>query len=259
MLPRLERAGPTPIYQQIQEWLWQQITHGIWPEHYKLKSEADLAGELGVSRGTVRKAIAELITEGMLVRIHGRGTFVASRTLEQPLAERLVAFSEDLIDKGVPFETHVLEQVILRPSDRIASMLSVPSGGAVFFLKRVRTVGQVPLILLHNYVVHERCAGIEQVDFTQYRLFQALEELFGLELDWGRRTFQAQTADKETVRLLKISESDPVMYMEQVVYLSNGSPIELSDLWLRGDRYRLSATVKRDGPKGTASSSNKYL
>lgn len=254
----VEREGPVPIYQQIKEWMYQQIVQGHWPEHYKLKSEVDLSNELGVSRGTVRKAISELIAEGMLVSIHGRGTFVASTSkLEQPLVEHLVTFSEDLIRRGIPFETEVLEQAVIAPSERVASLLSVPPGGKVFFIKRVRSVAQLPLIVLHNYVAHDRCPGIEQVDFTRHRLFEVLEEQFHLEIDWGRRTFEARTADEEVETLLNIAECAPVVYMEQLVYLSDGSPVELSDLWLRGDRFRISATVQRDDLRRTGANARK--
>ena len=243
----LERDLPTPIYQQIQEWLRSQIRSGRWPEHYKVSAEIDLASQLGVSRGTVRKAISDLIDEGLLVQVHGRGTFVASGHLEQPLAEHLIALSEDLIKKHIPFETRVLVQSVIHPNQRVASLLSIPDSSEVLYLKRLRMVGGAPLIIINNHVVLSRCPGIERVDFTRYRLFQALEELFGLQLDWGRRTFEARAAGDENAELLGISPCDPVMYLEQVVYLQDGTPIELSDDWLRGDRFRLSATVSRHG------------
>ena len=259
MIPELNRHGQMPLYQQIEEWIREQIGRGVWPEHYKIMAEIDLASVLGVSRGTVRRALTKFLDNGMLVRIHGRGTFVASSTLEQPLAERLIAFSEDLINKGIPFETQVLKQVVTQPSKRIASLLSISEGGKVFALHRIRSVRQAPLILLKNYVNYEYCPGIENVDFTQFRLFQTLEDRYDLELDWGTRTFEAQGADKETAYFLEIPEWDPGMYLEQVVYLRDGSPIELSDLWLRGDRFRLSATVKRDGIRGLSQSSSEYI
>lgn len=247
MIPELDRTGPTPIYRQIEHWMQQQIAGGAWPEHYKLKSEDDLAAELGVSRGTVRKAVAALTAEGVLTRVHGRGTFVSSSRIEQPLAERLITFSEDLISRQIPFETRVLEQSVIHPSERVASLLSVPPGAEVLYLKRVRIVNRTPLIVLHNHVKIERCWGIEKVDFTRYRLFEALEDLFGLELDWAQRTFEAQVANGELADLLKIPEGDPLMYLEQVLYLQDGSPIELSDVWLRADHLRLSARVSRRG------------
>ncbi len=89
---QIERNSPKLLYQQIIEWIEQELTSGNWPEHFKLKPEIELASDWGVNRGTIRKAIEELVARGRLIRIHGRGTFVASQTLEQPLSDRLVAF-----------------------------------------------------------------------------------------------------------------------------------------------------------------------
>lgn len=245
----IDRSGPNPIYKQLVEWMRLQILSEEWPDHHKLIAEIDLAADLGVSRGTLRKAIGELIAAGMLVQVHGRGTFVTSNALEQPLAERLVAFSEDLIERGIRFETQVLEQALILPPLRVASLLSLPPGGEVFFLKRVRTVKHQPVILLENYVASDKCPGIEQFDFQNHRLFEVLEERFQQKLEWGRRTFEARVAQPETAELLKIEPGDPVMYIEQVTYAEKDSPVELSDLWLRADHYRISAVVKRDGAR----------
>jgi DNA-binding GntR family transcriptional regulator len=245
--PDLIRSGPTPIFEQIKSWIRLQIQQGVWPEHFQLKSETDLADAWGVSRGTIRKAITDLIGEGLLVRIHGRGTFVASGRLEQPLAERLVAFSEDLISKSINFETEVMECSVILAPPRIASLLNITIADRVLVLKRVRSVAGAPLILLHNYVVYDLCPAIEQIDFHRYRLFETLEDRYGLKLDWGRRYFEAQVASPELARYLGIDVYDPVMSLEQLVYLDDGTVIEFSDVWLRGDRFRLSATVRRDG------------
>lgn len=246
----LERSGPVPIYLQIEAWIRDQIAAGAWPPRFKLKAEVDLAAELAVSRGTVRKAIAELMAEGLLIQTHGRGTFVAPHVVEQPLADRFVTFSEDLISKGVPFETRLLDQIVLAARGHVATLLRVSPGVRVFYLRRVRLVENQPLILLHNYVVYERCPGIETIDFTAVRLFQALEERYGLHLVGGHRTFQAQGADREVAHLLDMAPGDPVMHVEQQTLLDDGSVIECSNLWLSGDRFRLSADISRTGGSG---------
>lgn len=247
----LDHIGPIPIYQQIKAWIQAQITSGVWPEHYKLKAEADLAAQLEVSRGTVRKAIDDLTREGLLVRTHGRGTFVASGELEQPLAERFITFSEDLMSKAIPFTTQVIEQTLLRAAGRIAAQLSVSPGTEIFFLKRLRRVEQEPFIVVNNYVIYRHCPGIEAIDFTQCRLFEALEERFGVKVDYGRRVFQARPADKEIAAWLGLAEGEPVMYIEQQTYLHEGTLIEFSEVWLRGDQFKVSALVKRQSPGAT--------
>lgn len=249
----LNRRSPEPLYQQIRNWIVREMDSGRWPVHYKLPAEDDLARMLEVNRGTLRQALRDLITTGRLTQIHGKGTFVASGQIEQPLAEELITFSEDLLERHIAFRTEVLEQTIVMPPQRIRSLLALPPDSAVFFLKRVRTVQDKPVIVLKNYVVLQRCPDIVKVDFTRHRLFEVLEQMFGLRVDWGRRTFAALGADSETAALLGVPTGEPAMYIEQVVYLDDGSPIELSDVWLPGDRFRLSATVKRGLRHGGAS------
>ncbi len=235
-----------------------QIARGVWPEHYKLKSETDLAAELGVNRGTIRNAFKTLIEEGLLVRIHGRGTFVRAKTIEQPLADNFITFSEGLVLEDITYETRVLEQAIMSPDQRIASLLSVPVGAKVLFLKRIRSVGNEPLILLENYVSLSFCPGIEQTDFEHQTLFGTLEDQYDLKIDWGRRVFEARQADEAIAQALAISLCDPVMYVRQISYLESGSPIELSDLWIRGNTFRISAIIKRDGKHTKVSSHQQY-
>ena len=222
-----------------------QIASGQWPEHYKLPAEYDLAADLGVNRGTVRKAIAQLIAEGLLTTVHGRGTFVSSREIEQSLAARLVAFSEELLGQGIRFHTRVLDQQVQRPDDRVATFLALRRDAREFALTRVRSVHDEPLALLRNHVRYDRCPGIEALDFTQHRLFETLESTYMLRLGWGQRSFEARRADPAVATLLGIAPGDPVMYLEQVVYLQDDSPIEFSEVWFRGDHFRLSAVVRR--------------
>jgi DNA-binding GntR family transcriptional regulator len=245
ILLEIHRSAPTPIFQQIHDWMQEQIESGKWPEHYKLPAETDLAAELCVNRGTVRKAIAHLISEGRLTTIHGRGTFVSSREIAQPLAERLVTFSEELLSQGIAFETRVLGSAVQHPGEQVASLLSLPPSGREFMLTRVRLVQDEPLALLRNHLRYDRCPGIEDIDFTVQRLFETLEGRYKLQLGWGQRSFEAQRANEQVAQTLGIRQGDPVMYLEQVVYLKDDSPVEFSEVWFRGDRFRLSAVVRR--------------
>lgn len=245
MAPHLDRTGPEPIYTQLEAWMRLQIASGAWPGRFKLPAEVDLAHELNVSRGTVRRALDDLVAEGLLTRTHGLGTFVAPHVVDQPLADRLVTFSEALISQGIPFETRVIASAVIPARGRVAAMLGLPANAPTFYLRRVRLVAGAALILLDNYVVYDRCPGVEALDFTRLRLFEVLEEQYGLRLENGRRIFQAQGADRETSQWLHIKPGEPVMYVEQLAYLDDGTAIEFSDIWLSGDRFRLTAAVKR--------------
>ncbi len=247
MYPSLDRTGPTPIYLQIKEWMRQQIASGAWPKSFKLRPEVDLADELEVSRGTVRKAIEELTEEGLVTRTHGRGTFVASDVLEQALADHMITFSEDLISRGIPFTTHVFARALMPAPPKLAAKLGLAAGQQIFLLKRVRSVEGEVLVASHNYMVYAYCPGIETVDFEHRRLFEVLEAQFGLRVARGRRNFQAQQADAEVAARLGVAAGAPVMYLEQFSYLDDGALVEYSEVWLRGDRFKLVTDARRNG------------
>lgn len=243
--PTLDRTGPIPIHEQIAAWIRTQIASGAWPARFKLKAEVDLARELGVSRGTVRTALAELIAAGLLVQTHGRGTFVTPHVVEQPLADRFITFSEDLTARGIAYRTQVLAQTVTFAKGRAATQLHLGPDDKVFFLQRVRYVDGEPLIVLNNYVRYDRCPGIELLNFEAERLFQALEQRYELRLVHGQRTFQAQSAEREVAQLLNMQPGEAVMHLEQLTFLDDDTAIEWSNLFLRGDSFRLMADVSR--------------
>ncbi len=245
MLPNIDRTSPVPIYQQIQAWMREQIVSEAWPEQYQLMAEDDLAIELGVNRGTLRNAIKALIDEGYLVRIHGKGTFVARRVVEQPLAQTLTTFSEGLISHSIPFTTEVIDQRLLLPDEQVAALLDLNEGEQVFFLERVRAVRGQPTIYLHNFVVARWCPGIERCDFRERRLFDVMERDFKLSIAWGRRSFEARAADERVAAALHLTPGAAVMYARQITFSAQDVALELSDMWIDGGSFRLSALVRR--------------
>lgn len=246
----LSRDRPKTLYEQIQDWMRNQIVSGAWPEHYKVTAEEELSEKLAVNRGTLRKAISGLVDEGLLITVHGKGTFVASKQLEQPLAESFVTFSEGLIGRGIPFHTSVILQEVRTPDPTSASLLNLTTARDAFYMERIRFVAGKPVILLYNHVVNAYCSGIERLDFSRERLFDVLENRYSLLIDWGQRNFEARVATHEVASRLDLQAGDPVMYLQQVSYLKDGTPIELSDIWIRGDTFRLSAQVKRNRVTG---------
>lgn len=224
----------------------EEIESGRWPVHYKLPAEEELARAFSVSRGTLRQALQELSAQRHLSQVQGKGTFVASPALvEEPLASHLTAFSEELILQGIPFRTEILDQRVIMPEPRIAAFLGAAPRERVFYLQRRRFVDGVPVILTENHVSLALCPGIDQENFADRRLFECLEEHFGLRLSWARRTFEAQAADPVRAALLAVPVGSPLLSLEQIVYLEGGRSVECSDIWLRSDRFKLSSVVSR--------------
>ncbi|WP_440709547.1 GntR family transcriptional regulator [Herbiconiux sp. YIM B11900] len=241
----INRQVPVAIHAQISERIRNRIARGDWPAHYRLKSEPELAAELGVSRGTVRRALATLIEEGLLRQVRGRGTFVTSMTFEPSIAQRLSTLSEDFSDQGILFDTTVLGHGIVAPPQPVAALLDLPHSGSVFQLDRLRSTGGAPVTLLGNFVRSDLVPGIDDFDFSSASLFGILEGHYALKIGTARRTFSAEAASAEVADALNIAEGAPVQYLQQVTYLVDGRPIEYSDVWIQSERLKVTSLLSR--------------
>jgi len=235
----------TPLYIQLKEYFIEKIKSGEWPEHYKLKSEEDFAKKLSVSRGTMRKCIKSLVEEGLLKQVHGKGTFVASTIIEQPLAQRLVSFSESMKEQNLPYKTVVIDKKLIKPSSRISTLLNLREEENVFYMKRIRHVNNEPVILLENYVSTTLCPGIENEDFEKKALFDVIENNYGLKIDCGKRSFEVAILNKEKSLMMKLPVRSAVLFLDQLVYIKNGMAIEYSNVWLRSDKFKITSILKR--------------
>lgn len=244
-LSRVRADGPATLHSRISAWLRSQIASGAWPAHYRLKPEPELAAELGVSRGTLRRALATLIREGALVQIRGKGTFVTSSVVEPAIAQKLTSLSEDFAGQGVALQTRVLRCRITPPPPAVAALLELPVGASILELVRLRSTDEGPVALLANYVRTDLAPGLETVDFETETLFGTLAERYGLRIATGRRTFTATAADHDQASRLGLPVGAPLQYVEQVTYLAGGEPLEYSDIWIRSDRLRVTSLLSR--------------
>ena len=240
----LRRNVSVSLHTQISDRIRQRISSGEWPPNYRLPAEPDLSQMLGVSRGTLRRALATLIDEGALKQVQGRGTFVMSTVIEPAIAQKLSSLSEDLASQGIETSTKVLELHILEAPRPVAKLLDVLPGQGVLKLVRLRSTERGPIALLHNYVRADLVPGIEKVDFAVESLFGTLEK-YGLRIGSGRRTFSAEGASEEVAAALNVTPGTPVQYLEQVTYLSDGRPVEYSDVWIDSEMLRVTSVLSR--------------
>ncbi|HEY9498311.1 MAG TPA: GntR family transcriptional regulator [Terrimesophilobacter sp.] len=241
----LDRESPSALHSQISDAMRSTIVSGEWPPHHRLKSEPELAVDLGVSRGTLRRALSTLIEEGLLKQIQGRGTFVTETLLEPAAAQKLSTLSEDFASQGVTLDTAVIEAALVEPPAYIGALLRVPGHTKVLRLVRVRRTSELPIALLHNYVRTDLAPGIEDIDFSSTSLFGTLEGRFRLKIGTARRTFSAQAASAEVSSALEVPVSSPVQYLEQLTFLSDGRPVEYSDVWINSSELRVVTLLAR--------------
>lgn len=241
----LDRGDPSPLHVQISEIIRDRIVEGLWPPNYQLHAEPRLADELGVSRGTVRRATKTLIGEGLLAQVHGKGTFVRPRTAEPPIAQEMISLSDALEREGVSLVTEVLEQGLVTAPAPVRAFLELDDDHIVFRVVRRRGDGDTWLALFENYVRRDLCPGIETADLNTRKLFDVIGTDHGVTLKGARRSFQAVGADQRVAEALDCPLGAPLMHLEQVTYLDGAEPIEYSDVWMLGESLRFSSYLRR--------------
>ncbi|NLJ53929.1 MAG: GntR family transcriptional regulator [Intrasporangiaceae bacterium] len=241
----LDPSAPTPLHVQISDWLRGKIDSGAWPEHFRLPPEPSLAAELGVSRGTLRRAIGALVADGLLTQTPGRGTFVTGTIVESQLAQRLTTLNETFLDAGQPLTTQVIAVEKVTLSAPLVALLETTPQVEVLRLERVRHLDGVPVARLINLVRLDVAPGLEKVDFATRPLFEALEHDYDLDIASARRSFDAVLAGTDNAELLEVDPGAPLLHLEQLTRAADGTPIEYSDVWLRADRLRVTSLLTR--------------
>jgi len=228
---RLDESSSLPLYQQLQRALRQAIESRILSPDDALPPERDLAIDFAVSRITVRKAIDGLVSEGMLVRRQGSGTFVCARVEKN--FSKLTSFSEDMRARGrMPRSVWLRRSVGTVTPEESLPLRSSP-GTPVYRFHRIRFADDAPMSIEYATVLASSLPSLESVESS---LYQALE-LTGNRPVRALQRLRAVIFTTEQADLLQAKEKDPGLLVERLGFLKDGTAVEFSQSYYRGDIY----------------------
>lgn len=239
------KDSEVPLYLQVSEWIRENIYKGDLTTGDRVPSENQIMEMLGVSRGTVKKAVTMLVNEGLLVQVQGKGTFVKSENISYSLGEGLLSFAESLESQHLHFETQVIESRRDVASKLVASKLGIDVGAPILYLKRVRSVEGEKVMLIENRINLAHCPGIEEIDFNKNNLFPTVERLSGKKIASSESRYAAKIIGADRGHYLEVHEDAPVLHLEQIVYFENNIPLEFGNVWLKSDKYYLGTVLQR--------------
>ncbi len=241
----IDKSSPVPVYYQLKEQLAIYIRNETYPVGSQLPPETAISEKLGISRGTVRQAISDLVSEGRLSRVRGRGTFVTELTGATHLAQRFTSFAEDMQELDIPYASRLISGKIQPAGGRLLKKLGLGQGSKVVYLERLGSIYDKPYVLAFSYLPLDLCPDLLEKDLTNQSLYQVLEDAYGLHLLRATRTLEAATADEYESRLLNVKIGTPVHFMQSLAYLDDGRVVEYSRLRFRGDMNRMTFEVRR--------------
>jgi len=237
---REKEVGP-PLYYQVEESIRRRIENGTFLEGEMIPPEGELEKEFNVSRITIRKAVDNLVQDGLLRKKRGVGTIV-TRNLIRDEVHSLEGFTEKMEKKGRKVSSRILEIEEVQPSPLIVKALLLGPEERVLKIVRLRYVDGIPLTLFNTYIPLRLGIGAYE-DFSQ-SLFDVYAK-HGVCPHYSDRTMHAVMVDSQTAALLQMKDSLAALQMNYYTYDEHDMPIEYAEGLYRGDLYYYKMRVYR--------------
>jgi GntR family transcriptional regulator len=231
IIGRLEDYGGGPLYQQLQRALRDAIERKLVAADEALPPERDLAEEFQISRITVRKALDGLVSEGLLSRRQGAGTFVTARV--EKSFSKLSSFSEDMISRGRTPHSDWLGRSAGAVTPEEAMTLGLSPGTPVYRFNRIRYADGLPMALEYSTVPALCLPSLEAVESS---LYQALDKN-GARPVRALQRLRAVLFTAEQAKLLGVPDKAAGLLIERRAFQKDGRPVEVTRSYYRGDAY----------------------
>lgn len=218
-----------------------RIRRGEWKSRQQIPTESQLCRLYDTSRITVRQAVKQLASEGLLLPLAGKGTFVRDPAVTAGEGG-LSSFTKAMLDLGLRAGSEVLEQYLSRASIEVASRLQIEPGDEVITIKRLRRGNGNPIGIQNAHLVGRRFPGLEKAPLRDLSLYEYLREHYSVKPAVWAETFRVGTASDEDAGLLGCSPNLCCFFGERTTSDTEGV-FELTYSVMRGDRYQVRLNV----------------
>ena len=228
-----------PLYSQVSTQIQQAIESGVLAPGYKFENEVVLAEELGLSRPTMRHAIQELVSKGLLVRRRGVGTQVVHGRVRRDV--RLTSLYEDLAAAGREPSTRVLANRLQVADETVAEELRLESGAQVLYLERLRFADGEPLAILHCWLPTGLASPTDE-DLSEHGLYELLRTR-GIHMRIAHQQIGAKNAISTEAALLGLPTGAPLVTMQRTTYDDQGRVVEFGSHVYNAETYSFETTL----------------
>lgn len=232
----IDKNSSIPLYQQLKDILQNKIETELEPGDM-LPTEPEIEEMYNVSRMTVRRAIHELVLDGLIYKKQGKGTFVQEQKIVYNV-ERITSFTEEMEEKGITLETTSVDVTEISPSGKLSEKLNLEPNEKLLRIRRIRSVNNEPFTIMVNYLRSKYVPGLSKKGLKQESLYKLLEDEYNIILERAEETVEAREATELEAELLNINVWSPVLYLQRRSYMSGDIPIEYTNVTIRGDRYK---------------------
>jgi GntR family transcriptional regulator len=235
MASGVDHNGATSKHEQVRDTLLELV--GALEVGAAIPPERRLAADLGVSRPTLRAAIEELVREGLLLRRHGSGTYVAEPKIALPLT--MTSFSEDMRQRGMRPGSRVLKFESQSAGPKLGARLRVSPVDPVWAIRRLRLADDETMAIEFLHVPQRIAPDLTQRDLEGHSFYDLLAQRYGTVVVAGTQTIEPTVTNDEEAEVLGVPVHAPAFLFERTSTSERGEVVEFVRSIYRGDRYRL--------------------
>ncbi|WP_456271127.1 GntR family transcriptional regulator [Bacillus sp. AK031] len=236
----IDTNNPVPYHLQIKEIIAKEIAIGIHKE--RIPSERDLMDRFSVSRTTIREAISHLVSEGILEKVHGKGTFISQKTPVHEWLDSLNSLTDTVKKMGMEPGSRVLKTALVKEDRLIADMLNVD---IIFTIERLRTADSIHIAIERHYYASEIGLKLAEYDLESTTIYDLLENDLGIEMEQAEQFISSKVVSKKDAMNLGIPSGSNILCVERVITDTKGEPIEYYSSIFRPDMYVFRIKTKR--------------
>lgn len=239
-----ERAPRVPKYYRLKHHLTEFAQSH--PPGSSVPPERTLATEFDTSRTTVRQALQELVIEGRLERIQGKGTFIAKPKVAQTL--QLTSYTEDMRAQGLEPASRLLDVAEVSADETLAYRLAIPPQARVIRIERLRMANEEPMAIETTHLSAARFPELRGQLGHHVSLYAVLADVYGVHLADAEETIETALATPREAALLDTDVGLPMLLLSRHSRDREHEPVEWVKSIYRGDRYKFVARLRRPGP-----------
>jgi GntR family transcriptional regulator len=244
----IDRQSAIPYYHQLKERVKALVDSDELQPGDSLPSEFRLSEQLGISRLVVHRAFRELVTEGWLIRVRAKGTFVAPQMKHRFMVTGpLFSVTHDLSIDAMEPSNRIIQQEVIPASEEVRDSLKLPINSTVVHIQNLRLAKSLPFSIEEMYLSNDRFPALAGMNLDNQSIYQALDKMYNAHPQEAVDTIFADSASRNEARLLGINTSAPVMRVTRTSTDKSGLPVEYTKIVFHAGRYQLVAHMKRNG------------
>lgn len=235
----INRNSKLPLYYQLKEILKEEIDIGKYKPGDRVPSENEFASMLNISRNTSKQAIADLVSEGVLYRIQGKGTFVSEKKMFSGIMETF-SFSEEIKNGHMQLTTKVIFAEEIVESKETIQYLKLKESTELFRIQRLRLLNDIPVALQTSYIPKFFCPDLLKYDLSAKSLYDILKDNYSISFSSFTESLSCVKADQYESGYLKVKKDAPLFFLTRKTFTKNDEIIEVVRSFMPGDRCEFS-------------------